>query len=404
MRRYSLMKLSPTSLACLLAVSLAPNSLVALEFTVWHSYAESSSKEFLEVAESQLSQKTKHKIQFEYIDNAQVKPALIKAKLENKLPSAVIAAADFVGMHEMIKLSPVSIPVLASPEQVQTTSIEGTNYGVPVTGGNHLLFFYNRDLVKKTVETFADLQKFAKKRPELSKKGPLITWNTDEPFWIAAFLGAYKVRPVQKGKIKLQTQQMQEGLRNYYDLLKRLGLKDCDYGCAIEAFRKGEAAFHINGIWAYGELKEHFGSQLGVSRLPTLQGKRLRPMMSTVALMFPDNSLKEDPTNTLKTLAEVMQSEEVQQAYVEAGYIAINPKVSLPKQDPNWQAVVDQLQDAVPMPSEAEMVFVWEALRKGWIKYKASRRLKQKNQEGMIVKYMQRHAEKAMRRAERNAH
>jgi maltose-binding protein MalE len=303
----------------------------------------------------------------------------------------VFAAADFVGIQKELKLSSIKVPLKGSDDQLDTVRLGKDIHAAPVTGGNHLLLYFNRSKVKVPAQTFDELVTAQGQRDK--NQSPVIAWNYDEPYWIVPFIGSKGAWPLQDGKVTLNSPGVGEAFRDYYDLKDSLKLGSCDYTCSQKAFVEEKADYLINGVWAYGELKEKLGDKLGVALLPQLKGKALVPMFSTIALLFPDRSLDKDKTGTLKAFIRILQSENVQKNWASLGHIPILANVESPK-DPNWDVVLQQLKLARAMPSDPAMVWAWEALRKGWSLYKSLREKDKANAESKAMEYMQGLAEK----------
>lgn len=361
------------------------------ELILWHSYTEGTIKQLLQNAADQTKAETGVAIRIEYIDNGNIKPSLLKNARSGKLPDLVFAAADFVGMQKELKLSSIKFPLNGSDDQLNTVRIGKEIYGAPITGGNHLLLYFNRSQVKVPAKSFDELVALQAQRA--AAKGRVIAWNYDEPYWIVPFLGAKGAWPIQEGKVSLNSPGVGQAFQNYYELKDALQLENCDYTCSQKAFVEEKVDYLINGVWAYGELKEKLGEKLGVALLPQLKGKDLVPMFSTIALLFPDRSLEKDKTGTLKAFIKKLQSESVQKDWARLGHIPIRAQVETPK-DANWEVVLQQLKLARAMPSDPAMVWAWEALRKGWGLYKSLREKNKPDAESKSIEYMQGLAEK----------
>jgi maltose-binding protein MalE len=358
------------------------------EYILWHSYTEETTRSILQKAANEVKAKTGKTVIVEYIDNGSIKPNLLKNAKANKLPDMVFAAADFVGLYKQLNLSPISLPLKASKEQIQTVTLAGKAYGVPITGGNHLLFMYNKDLVKKPATSFEELVAEKKKSVKNNKDTYIITWNYDEPFWIAPFIGANGTWPIKNGKITLNDVGTGIALKEYYDLKEPLGLGDCDYACSEKAFLEGRSGYLINGIWAYGEIKKKLGDKLGVALFPTINGKTLTPMFSTIAILFPAQSLTKDKAGVLQSFVEIVQNDETQKRLAELGYLPVVENL-VKSSDANWPLVIEQMKKGKPMPSEPAMVWAWEGLRKGWALYKSLREQNKPDSEKKVTKFMQ---------------
>ncbi|GDY27603.1 hypothetical protein AHAT_34930 [Agarivorans sp. Toyoura001] len=293
----------------------------------------------------------------------------------NTLPDILYVPSDFVGMHDLISLAPVPedwiIPQLEQ-RVLGAGYTDGEQYGIPLFQGNHLVLYYNKDLVKQPVKSWAEL---LEQQTLLSADGrDAIVWNYREMYWFIPFLTAYQGWLMENGNITLDTPEMQKAL-SYYKQLKDIGLVDssCNHDCSVERFKNGDAAYMINGDWIYKELKQSVGDKLGVSVLPSIAGKPMLPMFSGYVLAFPRLAETDANYEQIKQFSLFMQQSTSQDIiYEQGGLIPANLDVleqKINSDTENDQQMLQQMAETKAMPSDAEMTIVWLAMERGFNRY-----------------------------------
>lgn len=352
---------------------VSPLKASASELVFWHK--EASTKDFLEKIIKEFATENKVSIRIEQIPVDDLKTALLRNVEGDKLPAAVILPADFVGLYKKIKLSQVPnewINGKIPNDALGTVQTSGQTLGVPILNGNHIVLYYNKKFVKNPAKTWDEL---ISQKSQIEKQGiKLIGWNYNEGYWIAGFLGAFGGWPLTNGKISLNTKSNQEALK-FYKGLSDSGLvpKDCNYDCNAKRFFDGEFAYALNGDWAFSDMVKNLGDNLGVATIPSIGDKKVTPMFSTQALVFPGESLKGPHGEVLKKLSSFLISAKIQDRFAtEANRIPVIKtgletfkKIS----GPNQKMLLTQLETARAMPSDTAMAAAWEGLRQGWRRY-----------------------------------
>lgn len=293
----------------------------------------------------------------------------------NTLPDILYVPSDFVGMHELISLAPVPkdwIIPQTEPRVLKAGFTDNEQYGVPLFQGNHLVLYYNKDLVEQPVSSWAEL---LEQQSELSQgEQQAIVWNYSEMYWFIPFLTAFQGWPLNEGKITLDTPEMQQALK-FYKQLKDIGLVDpkCNHDCSVERFKKGQSAYMINGDWIYNDLKQNMAEQLGVSTLPNIKGEPMLPMFSGYVLAFPRLSRSDENYQQIKQFSTFMQQQSAQSIiYHQGGLIPANVELVskiISDNNPNEQNMLKQMEETRAMPGDAEMTVVWLALERGFNRY-----------------------------------
>lgn len=317
--------------------------------------------------------KTGTPVDVNWIIHSDYRSSLLRHSFDGDLPDVALVPGDFLSMRAELKLSPIPSAALDRailPNALAAGEYEGVVLGAPVVWGNHLMLYYNRDLIKVPATSFSELEAQA---ADLRAKGvkPL-GMNFGEMYWLVPFLGAYGGWPLDKqGGITLNTKPMEQALDFYYGLVKKkLTDKQCRNDCTYERFVSGEFAYNMTGDWNYKDLKEKMGDKLGVTVLPTIDSKPMVPMFSSYVLIFPNDGLNGPKKAALLKFLKYMQSAETQKRWaIEGKLFPVNEKIFkevTDKADDNMKASLQQLKQARAMPNERNMAFAWEGMAKGF--------------------------------------
>ncbi|GGA93343.1 sugar ABC transporter substrate-binding protein [Agarivorans gilvus] len=357
----------------ILALTMACLSVQAADkLTLWNAHNPS---QYLDSAILQFEQSNNITIEKNNFLSERLREEVLNQARTNTLPDILYVPSDFVGMHELISLSPVPKDWIVPDIQQRILKAGATDeqqYGIPLFQGNHLVLYYNKSLVKQPVSSWAEL---LEQQAALTQDGrDAIVWNFAEMYWFVPFLTAFDGWPLLQGKITLDTEAMRNALR-YYKELRDIGLVDatCNHDCSVERFKNGEAAYMINGDWIYNDLNQAMGEDLGVSVLPTIQGNTMKPMFSGYVLAFPRLFENRKNYQSIKAFSLYMQGDKAQGIiYQEGGLIPANKQVLANyqhSQSTNDQQMLLQMEQTRAMPSDKEMTIVWLALQRGFTRY-----------------------------------
>ncbi|AWB66156.1 hypothetical protein C2869_06770 [Saccharobesus litoralis] len=310
--------------------------------------------------------------------NDLLKVELLQRAKNNSLPDAVIVPADFLGIKDIgfLTLSVDWINPNVGKTNLMAVSHRQQIKGVPVIAGNHLLLYYNKALVKQPARSWVELQQ-QKQTLNSDKQIDLIGWSYNEMFWFAPFLNAFGGSPLANNQVNLNTAAMRQAMTFYHQLAKSgLVNENCDYECSSNKFTQQQLRYVYNGVWAYGLYQKALGDNLGITRLPAIGKRPMKPYFSVHALGFPStlsNKSNKKLTDNLKQLALFFQSEATQLAmWQNLNSLPVHQNVMqqiLLNADDNLQAIIRQLVDAEPMPNDLAMSIVWEAMLKGNRRY-----------------------------------
>ncbi|MEY3018945.1 MAG: hypothetical protein RL336_2080 [Pseudomonadota bacterium] len=304
-----------------------------------------------------------------FVDQDQLKSELMRTHQEDELPDVVIVPPDVSALAEL-HVDPLPEDWFLqsiSPQITQQLPSVSEHRAIPFLVGNQLLQFYNKSLVN---EPIGDWESVAASYPE-----PLFSWSYNEMYWFVPFVLSHGIRFLEGGEANLDTPEMAAALEQYRGLASR-GVVDpnCNYSCSISRFINGKVPYHINGTWAVEQLKEALGDQLGVAVLPNLSGLPMRSYYSAYVIIFPAIHRHSDKKlAALKSFSRHLQSEDVQSKLVDYGYqMPINVASRLEfvaSQNVIHRVFMQQLERSVCMPDSVEMLVLWDAMSRGFVRY-----------------------------------
>ncbi|MBM2842448.1 MAG: putative maltosaccharide-binding protein [Anaerolineales bacterium] len=247
--------------------------------------------------------------------------------------------------------------------------LNGQHWGVPITSGNHLMLYYNKDLVPTPPATTDDLLAMA---DDLKAQGVTpLAYNQTEGFWLVPWLGGFGGAVFAEDGVTptLNTPEMVATLA-WLKQLKDEGIvpPESDYPGADTLFQEGKAAMIINGDWTLGAYKDLFGDKLGVARIPTVSatGKPPAPYTSGKYFMVPAG-LDEDTQAVVVDFIKFATNEANQLDMV--SLLARLPALKTALEDasitadPYLAGSADQMVAGVGMPAVVEMRCNWDAMK-----------------------------------------
>jgi ABC-type glycerol-3-phosphate transport system substrate-binding protein len=342
------------------------------------------------------------KINVEFRNQGDFKSGMMEMMEMKAAPDAILMPADHAGMHRLLKYSPMDphwFSAKIADRVWQSGVSDGVLYGAPVTQGNHLVLFYNKKLVQKPAADWAGL--FAQQK-QLAQQGvATIAWSYDEPYWLLPFLGAYGGWPITDGKVSLNTPAMTSALTFYKTLReKNLPYPNCSYEQSVELFKTGKVAYTINGEWVSKAFVEALGDDLGVAPLPSVDGKKLLPTFSTYILAVPNEGLSGPKRAALIQFVNYLQSPKVQrQIWEVVGAIPVENSAFAHAQQAasgHMKPLLELMLQTRSLPSDEAISFIWDAIGKGFIRYREGAMTAQESAE-----FMQQMAVRNIRNAQR---
>lgn len=330
---------------------------------------------FFEKAALQFQQKTGIIINTLLVADHELKTILIKGQINNQLPDLAFAPSDYCSLRHQVPFSKID-PKLFNPNvpvnQYDTTFNEDGFYAVPIVKGNHLLFYYNKKYVSSPAKTWKDM--LAQQQAFTEKNIQTIGWNYNEMYWLIPFIGAFQGWPNANNTLTLNTVAVQNALA-FYKAQSDQGLIDkaCDYDCSFKHFLEGKTAYSINGAWAMNTMHEILKDDLGVALLPKINGNNMIPMYSSLAIIFPGNSLDSNKREALIAFTNYIQSDNMQIELFKDYQMLPVSRVAETYMHTHASEVtmqsLAQLQLSQPMTAENSMQSAWIGMRKGFVRY-----------------------------------
>lgn len=286
---------------------------------------------------------------------------------------------DIAGVFSTAKLiQPVDTFVDVTkftPAASEAVKLKGAVMGVPTTYGNHLLLFFNKNLVSQAPATTAELIEVARKHTDASQNKYGLVFFQNEPFWLVPFVGAFGGWPLSidaegTARVDLNSDAMKNALNFVYKLktTEKIIPKECDYDCAKGLFIEGKAAMTINGDWIVKEFQAKLGDQLGMAALPVLSetNRPLTPMVSG-RYVFINAQLPANKKDAVTKFVNFLTSREIQLEVAER--LGRIPSTSEALNDPKVagmktvQPLITAAANGRPMPAQTEMRAAWDAMR-----------------------------------------
>jgi len=215
-------------------------------------------------------------------------------------PELLWTVADHIGpftaSDTILALDGLVDNSLYLPNSVSAVQADGVTYGVPITFGNHLMLYTNKDLVAECPADSDAMIAAAKANTGNGNYG--LVFNQTESFWLVPFLGAYGGSVFAEDGITptLDTDAMKSALTFLHGLKysDEVMPPEADYNVADGMFKNGApgatpavaaslapsqtpaptgvAAMIINGDWTLGAYADLFGDKLNVCPIPQITG------------------------------------------------------------------------------------------------------------------------------------
>ncbi|WP_435923660.1 sugar ABC transporter substrate-binding protein [Paenibacillus sp. DYY-L-2] len=347
-----------------------PNKLI-----IWHEFdgPGDTSIELLERLCREYSLQNGIEVIPEVMNISELVTRLNRVGEGGEAPHMALVPADMAGFGEKAKYSKVpeellSLAAAHGSDFAQSMRSEGIAYGLPVLTGNHLVLFYNREIYPEPPVSWEEIEQLG---DGLKEKG-IIPAAADlrEPYWFMPFLTAFGGWPMRDGTPCLPEGEMIRALQDVRSRMNR-GLLASMNGSTelLEGFIDGKIGAIICGEWIYNHLDRHMKNKLGVSRLPSIQGRPSISMSSAIGLVFPGYSLESELREEIVSFATFMLSAESQMKWgTEVQRIPVHSKARERLKDltgENRRALTTLLEESRSMPIEPAMASVWEAVRAG---------------------------------------
>jgi maltose-binding protein MalE len=165
---------------------------------------------------------------------------------------------------------------------------EGRRWGTPVAAQGYLLLLYNRKLADSPPRTTDELIARSRQLTGGDKYGLVMAWA--EPRWFTAWLHGFGGAAIdQSGSPTLDTPQTVGALNLLRELRSSGPPPPVSYQDGVRTFRRGEAAFAIDGDWSLESYRAYSDTlDLGVAPMPVVPatGQPATSTMGGIYLMY----------------------------------------------------------------------------------------------------------------------
>lgn len=344
------------------------------ELELWHSQQAGN---VIDDVIARFNQEGNHRVRVTQIEPGKIKADLLLAAQARGLPDLMLIPSDFIGLYRQMTLAPLPAEWF-SPTQMSSAlhhvTLDGQRWGIPMMQGNHLMLFYNKALVSTPMTQW---QQLADITPALKAKGiDPVSWPYHDMYYFAAFLHTFGGSPVTKGRITLDTPAMVQALEAYRSIVSEQWIDpDSDYDTALARFNEGKSAYLINGDWAFNDLVNNMGDKLGVALLPRWQNRPMKSMSGTYVMGVSRRAMAdEDRQPVIKALMTFIQRKDIQQfIYHQGALLPVNQQAFAAisrRLTPQAKVLMEQFTLSTPMPSDSAMSIAWQAMGKGFERFK----------------------------------
>jgi arabinogalactan oligomer/maltooligosaccharide transport system substrate-binding protein len=321
----------------------------------------------------------------------------LTSSLAGQAPELLWTVADHVGPFTasgtVLALDGLVDNNLYLPNAVAAVQADGATWGVPISLGNHLMLYTNKDLVPECPADTTALIEAAKANTGDGNYG--LVFNQTESFWLVPFLGGYGGTVFAEDGITptLDT----DAMRNALTFLRGLKYTDqvvppeADYNVADGMFKNGAptpaatvapgtsvapgptgvAAMIINGDWTLGAYADLFGDKLNVCPIPQIAGADWPKPYTAGSFFMVSKGVESDAAKQAAILDFVHYATDVPQQVdmvstlrrLPANASAIDDEIVA--DDTFLAGSANALQYGVPQPTVLEMRCVFDAMTTG---------------------------------------
>jgi arabinogalactan oligomer/maltooligosaccharide transport system substrate-binding protein len=204
----------------------------------------------------------------------------LTSSLAGASPEILWTVADHIGPFNAAGLIAPLDDVIDTgqfvPAALAAVQADGQTWGVPMSFGNHLMLYWNKDIVPEGPANSDELVSIAQAHTDAAGGEYGLVFNQTESFWLVPFLGGFGGRVFADDGVTptLDTEAMVGALTFMHDLKYADGVMpaEADYNVADGLFTQGDAAMIVNGDWALGVYADTFGDSLGIGPIPEIVG------------------------------------------------------------------------------------------------------------------------------------
>lgn len=304
----------------------------------------------------------------------------LTSSLAGGAPDLLWTVADHVGPFTASQtIAPLDELVDMSvylPNALEAVQVDGVTWGVPVSFGNHLMLYWNKELVPEGPVNSDELIAIAQENTDAASNTFGLVFNQTESFWLVPFLGGFggSVFAEDGSTPTLDTEAMVNALTFMHDLKYEYGVMpaEADYNVADGLFKQGDAAMIVNGDWTLGAYVEAFGDNLGIGPIPEIVGHEWpKPYTAGKFLMVSDDAASDEgKAQDVADLIAFITNTENQLAQVERlSRLPGNAEAiedPLVTEDPFLAGSAEAIVvGGIPQPTNLEMRCVFDAMTAG---------------------------------------
>ncbi|MGR5131990.1 sugar ABC transporter substrate-binding protein [Vibrio alfacsensis] len=375
-----------------LTLLLCFSSLIsAQEIQVWSGIEYSTVAEINERFEAE----TGNTLAIREFDINNIRSELLLAKQTGiTMPDAIWIPSDFLGLHDYFDLAKVPFDWIEEQsiesKALELVTVDGAIYGVPLGLGNHLVLYVNTKLTKEVKPTWERLLDDARRgKTSLAMQYPNM-------YFFMAFVPMFSdhhsapITDIDVGALAAAFK--------FYGALPKTGVvkDELTQDQARDQFINGEVPYLIDGDWALGELKQHFSTELMISSLPTYNNHHMHSLSGGKVLAFNAEAMENpDKRKAMRTLAMIVQKPEfIEDVIINQNLISANRSINRKWYDTDssyYSDLYKELTPAYTMPSSVEMAVTWEALIRGYKRYRAG--MPADSAAEFVVKFIKKHSQ-----------
>ncbi len=339
----------------------AEASIGAVE--LWHSWAGRDGDALAAILERFHQTRPNIRVEAQFVDYGDLAQAYATAVQAGEGPDLILAPNWWIpDLAAAGVLLPIDNQITGQEREqffaaaIENLVWEGMLYGLP-TDFELVALYYNRRLLDD-----GDLPGTTEDMVALAVDSPLqgagIYTNFYHLFWgITAYGGSLFD---EDGRVILE---QSPGAAAFLAWLKRAGETPGihaarDYGMLMERFKKEEFALFVDGPWSMGELRQHFGADLGVATLPAGPHGPARPWLSADGVFLNPAATADQQALALTAAQHITNAESASILARTAGRLPAHKGADL-GEDPLLAGFAMQAIDAVPQPHKAELDEVW---------------------------------------------
>ena len=294
-------------------------------------------------------------------------------------PALLWTVADHVGpftaadlLLQLDDLIDMSAYVESGVAAMQTA--DGATWGVPINVGNHLMLYYNKDMVAECPADSDALIEAAKANTDTAAGKYGIVYRQDESFWLVPFLGGFGGQVFAEDGVTptLNTDAMVSALTfmNELEFVHGVMPGEADYQIADDLFKSGNAAMTINGDWTLGNYAD-LEFEIGVCPIPPMVGgENPKPYVAgnffMVSKAVADDQALQDAVIDFVQFAtstenQLTQLETLKRLPSKLDALS-DPSIA---EDPLLAGSAAAMQNGIPQPTNLEMRCVFDAMNTG---------------------------------------